>query len=102
MAAGRPTLLAIDGVIREVVDSADGGVFVPPGDAAALSHAICALADHPEEARAMGKRARTYVARHFNRNDHARDLAALIAHVASRDREIPQRVAGTLMPGPVQ
>jgi glycosyltransferase involved in cell wall biosynthesis len=102
MAAGRPTLLAIDGVIREVVESADGGVFVPPGDAAALSHAICALADHPEEARAMGKRARTYVARHFNRNDHARELAALIAHVASRDREIPQRAAGTLMPGPVQ
>src|SRR5262249_43300642 len=29
MAAGRPTLLAIDGVIREVIEQAQGGLFVP-------------------------------------------------------------------------
>ena len=31
MAAGRPTVLAIDGVIRQVVEAAEGGIFVPPG-----------------------------------------------------------------------
>src|SRR5262249_42849797 len=36
MAAGRPTLLAIDGVIRTVVEEAGGGLFVPPGDHVAL------------------------------------------------------------------
>jgi glycosyltransferase involved in cell wall biosynthesis len=102
MAAGRPTLLAIDGVIREVVEAAEGGVFVPPGDATALSQAIRSVADHPEQARAMGKRARTYVARNFNRNNHAQELAALIARVASRDQQIPQGAAGTLLPGSAQ
>ena len=31
MAAGRPVILAIDGVIREVVEKAEAGVFVPSG-----------------------------------------------------------------------
>ncbi|MBW3536137.1 MAG: glycosyltransferase family 4 protein, partial [Gemmatimonadetes bacterium] len=37
MAAGRPTLLAIDGVIREVVEEAGAGLFVQPGDPRALA-----------------------------------------------------------------
>ncbi len=36
MAAGRPTILAIDGVIRQVVDAAGGGIFVEPGNDRAL------------------------------------------------------------------
>ncbi|HKJ26133.1 MAG TPA: glycosyltransferase family 4 protein, partial [Anaerolineales bacterium] len=40
MAAGRPVLLAIDGVIREVVEAGEAGLFVPPGDPAALAAAI--------------------------------------------------------------
>jgi glycosyltransferase involved in cell wall biosynthesis len=102
MAAGRPTLLAIDGVIREVVEAAGGGVFVPPGDAEALSEATCAMADQSEEAQAMGARARAYVALHFNRNEQARELAALIARVASRNHKMATGVAGTLLTGPVQ
>ncbi len=34
MAAGRPVILAIDGVIRQVVEEAEAGVFVQPGDPA--------------------------------------------------------------------
>ncbi len=67
MAAGRPVLLAIDGVIREVVEAARCGVFVPPGDAEALAQAICKLADDPLEGRAMGRRGRLYLEQHFSR-----------------------------------
>ncbi len=102
MAAGRPTLLAIDGVIREVIETAEGGVFVPPGDANALSEAICTLADHPEQAQAMGARARAYVSLHFNRNEQARELAALLARVASRNRKAASGAAAALLAGPVR
>jgi len=71
MAAGRPTILAIDGVIREVVEAAGGGVFVPPGDPKGLAEAIRRLADSPRAAKEMGARAREYVCRHFNRAAHA-------------------------------
>jgi glycosyltransferase involved in cell wall biosynthesis len=40
MAAGRPVILAIDGVIREVVEEAQAGLFVPPGNPIALAAAI--------------------------------------------------------------
>ena len=40
MASGKPVVLAIDGVIREVIENACGGIPVPPGDPDALSQAI--------------------------------------------------------------
>lgn len=83
MAAGRPTVLAIDGVIRAVVENAKGGIFVPPGNSQLLAEAIARLADHPQEAAQMGKDARAYVIQHFNRDEHAEQLARVISEVAS-------------------
>lgn len=82
MAAGRPTLLAIDGVIREVVEASGGGVFVPPGRPQALAEAIARLADDPASARAMGAAARRYVVQHFNRAHHAGQFADLAQSLA--------------------
>lgn len=83
MAAGRPTVLAIDGVIREVVEAANGGIFVAPGNAIALAGAIAWLADNREKADQMGRSGRNYVVKHFNRDEHADQLAELIAEIAS-------------------
>ena len=55
LAAGRPVVLGIDGVIREVVERAQGGLFVRPGDSHALAHAIRQLAGEPERCREMGE-----------------------------------------------
>jgi glycosyltransferase involved in cell wall biosynthesis len=68
MAAGRAVLLAIDGVIREVVESAGAGIFIQPGDPAALAQAIRGLADDPERAAGMGNRGRQYAEAHFDRS----------------------------------
>ncbi len=77
MAAGRPVILAIDGVIREVVEQANAGIFVPPGDATAMAQATEWLAEHPTEARQMGYAGRDYIEKHFNRRDLAEKLALL-------------------------
>lgn len=84
MAAGRPTILAIDGVIREVVEAAGGGLYVPPGNARALAEAIRRLAQDCDSAQAMGMAARTYVTEHFNRQQHAVQFAALSERVGQR------------------
>jgi len=78
MAAGRPVLLAIDGAIRKVVDAAEGGIFVPPGDAVAMAAAIRRLAEDPERGQQMGANARQYVEENFNRPALAEKLAALL------------------------
>jgi glycosyltransferase involved in cell wall biosynthesis len=67
MASGKPVVLAIDGVIRQVIENAGGGIPVPPGDPFALSKAILLLADDPELAHRMGRQARIYVETHFDR-----------------------------------
>lgn len=78
MAAGRPVLLAIDGVIRKVVETAGAGIAVPPGNPTALASAVRQLAADPQAARAMGLAGRAYIERHFDRRTLANDLAQLI------------------------
>jgi glycosyltransferase involved in cell wall biosynthesis len=83
MAAGRPTILGIDGVIRQVVEAAHGGIFVPPGDDGALAAAVRALSTDAAACRAMGQAARAYVEQHFSRQQQARDFEALMLRLAA-------------------
>jgi glycosyltransferase involved in cell wall biosynthesis len=78
MAAGRPVVLAIDGVIRQVVESAGAGIFVQPGDPQEMALAILSLAVKPTNARQMGLAGRSYVERNFSRAELAEKLALLL------------------------
>jgi glycosyltransferase involved in cell wall biosynthesis len=82
MAAGRPTILAIDGVIREVIEAAGGGIFVPPADPVQFAAAVSQLAADPEKARRMGRAARAYVVAHFDRNQQAVQFSDLLERLA--------------------
>jgi glycosyltransferase involved in cell wall biosynthesis len=86
LAAGRPVLLAIDGVIREVVEEARAGIFIPPGDVARLVEAVRYLVDHPQECQAMSARGRAFVEQHFNRNEQSRAFTGLIEKLAGGAR----------------
>ncbi len=81
MAAGRATLLAIDGVIREVIENAQAGVFVTPGDPAALAEAIRQMALDRPATRQMGVNGRAYLEAHFDRPKVADQLAELLQQV---------------------
>ena len=83
MAAGRPTVLAIDGVIREVVEAAQGGIYVAPGDDAALADAIRRLHQDRPQSRALGAAARAYVVTHFNRHRQAEQFLALVQRMVA-------------------
>ncbi len=85
MAAGKPTLLMIDGVIREVVENARGGIFVQPGDPKALVDAIKLLANQPERRKDMGIAAREYLKDNFRRADQADAMEKIFKDLLSRD-----------------
>jgi glycosyltransferase involved in cell wall biosynthesis len=78
MAAGKPVLLAIDGVIRDVVEDAKAGLFCKPGDAQALADNIIRMAEHPQERMEMGKLGEQYLEDHFSRRKIAQDLIHLL------------------------
>ena len=78
MAAGKPVILAIDGVIRQVVEEAQAGIFALPGYPAALVEAVLTLAGDPHKARRMGQNGRRYVEAHFDRAKIAADLISIM------------------------
>jgi len=82
MAAARPTVIAIDGVIREVIETAEAGTFVTPGDARALADAILRYHGDPDLARQHGQAGRAYAERHFERSDQAEALKSVMERIA--------------------
>ncbi len=85
MAAGRPVVLAMEGVIREVVEAAAAGIPVPPGDAGSLGEAILSLARDPGEARKMGLAGRAYAEAHFDRIKLAGKLKEIVEEMVQPD-----------------
>ena len=99
MAASRPTLLAIDGVIREVVENAEGGLFVRPGDPRALVEGILKYYRDPDLRRRHGENARSFVGEYFDRHIQAAK-AQDVFQQALRDRVmvgLPGRMSKRLL-----
>jgi glycosyltransferase involved in cell wall biosynthesis len=67
MAAGKPVLLMIDGVIREVVEGADAGIFIEPGDADGLAVAVQELKANPALGDRLGGAGKRCVEERFDR-----------------------------------
>jgi glycosyltransferase involved in cell wall biosynthesis len=82
MAAGRATILVIDGVIRDVIEASGGGVFVPPADDERLAQVIRELADDPARVRKMGEQAHTYLVQNFDRREKLAETLELFQRIA--------------------
>ncbi len=68
MAAGRPVLLVIDGVIRKVVEEAGCGLFVQPGNANDLAKKTVWLSQNINKAKKMGAAGRQFILQNFDRS----------------------------------
>ena len=84
MAAGRPVVLAIDGVIREVVEAAGCGIFAAPGSADEVANAIRKLAADKKESRIMGLQGRDYLQKNFSRAAIGEKLLGLLEDLRSK------------------
>ena len=78
MAAGKAVLLVIDGVVRELVEQAGAGIFVEPGNPAALASAVRQLMQNPGDAEKMGQAGRFYIENMFSRTQIASQFNLLL------------------------
>jgi glycosyltransferase involved in cell wall biosynthesis len=78
MACGVPVIVAAAGEARRVVEEAEAGVAVEPGDARALREAILHLSRHPELRARMGQRGREAAVKKYSRSKQAQILARLL------------------------
>lgn len=83
MAAAKAVVLAIDGVIREVVETHNAGVAVPPGNPQVLAQVIRSLAADPQKTREMGLAGRSAVENYYNRQRFSIRLAEIIEEMRS-------------------
>ncbi len=86
MASARPTVLGIDGVIRKVIDDANGGIFVPPGNPKGLAAAVLKLYNNRDEAKRMGLSARKFVVDQFDRRKHAAEFLTVCSKTIAANK----------------
>lgn len=94
MACNRPVLLAIDGVIRELVcDEARAGLFAEPENPDALASVILELADDAELREELGARGRAFIKDRLSRHAVAEDYLRVLEGVAGRPASASSKMA---------
>jgi glycosyltransferase involved in cell wall biosynthesis len=81
LACGLPVVASALPSLRDFYAAADWGILAEPSDPAAHARAIAYLLDHPEEARAKGRRGRLAVEAHFNWAQEEQKLLAFYARL---------------------
>ena len=84
MACARPIILGIDGVARELVESAGAGIFVEPEQPEAFCDAVKVLRQDAGLREAMGKRGQEHVEQHFSRSILAEKYLDLLKDLAKK------------------
>lgn len=74
MAAAKPVILAIDGVIKEVIKEANAGICINPGNAKEVAGAILKYYQSPELKKVHGVKGKEYVKKNFERKMIAEKL----------------------------
>ncbi len=81
MACGRPTILAIDGVAREVLEKAHAGEFVEPENSQHLASTILKFYNNRALIQKYGINARRYVVDHFDREKIAENFNRVLKKI---------------------
>ena len=78
MACGKPVVIGIDGIIRQLVESVGCGIFAEPENAADLAAAFEKLLDDRELAIKLGNKGREFVEKSFSRRQMALSYLTLL------------------------
>ena len=84
MAAGKATVLVIDGVIRDVIEASNGGIFVEPGNDEQLAAVLSELASDPNRAISLGQNAREYLVKNLDRQDKMSETINLFEKMVAK------------------
>lgn len=84
MAAGKATILVIDGVIRDVIEASNGGIFVKPGDDKQLADVLSGLVTDPARVMALGQQAREYLIKNLDRRNKMAETVNLMKELTAK------------------
>ncbi|HYG98976.1 MAG TPA: glycosyltransferase family 4 protein [Terriglobales bacterium] len=85
MACARPVILGVDGHARQIVEDAQGGVFVEPENASAFAQAVAELSVRPELCQQMGANGRRHTVEHYSRRNMAARYLKLVSGLRCKE-----------------
>ncbi len=85
MASGKPTILTIGGVIRNVIENSKGGIYVTPGNPNELKKAILYYYNNEKMKLLHGESARKYVEKYFERSEIAKKLEISLLRLLDKE-----------------
>lgn len=81
MGSGTPTVIAVRGLMREVIAEAGSGITVPPGNAKAMVTAIAKLLDDHAAYQQMSENGRRFAQEHFSVKRSVDEYEAILRQV---------------------
>ena len=73
-ACNLPVILGVEGEARELLEKAEGGLFIPPEDPQELAAALMRLRASPDERQKMGESGRAFTVQNYSRHSLAGKL----------------------------
>ena len=80
MSAAKPTIVAIDGIARELVEDAEAGLYVEPENPQSFAEAVLKLKGNAELCTTYGKNGLDFVRQNFNRHTLAKNYIDILVN----------------------
>ncbi len=91
MSCSRPVIIAIDGVARELIETAEAGLYVEPENPHDMVDAILRIKNNPRLADTMAENGFAYVSEHFDRRKLAQGYLKQLESLVSKSADSPSR-----------
>ncbi len=85
MACARPVVLGVDGQARKILDQAQGGVHITPGDPEALAQAVMDLYRNPALRARLGENGRNFICTHYSRRQKALQYQGILERLTKKN-----------------
>jgi len=85
MAAGRASIIVIDGITRDLIEASHGGAYVQPNDDKQLAETILDLSNNLDIVKQMGQNARDYLVKHLDRRDKLNETLNLLKSLTTKE-----------------
>lgn len=82
MACERPVIVAIDGMIRSLLEEQDAGVFVEPENPRSIADGILSLVSDDQRCRQLGQNGRRFVVEEFDRRVMAKKYEEILTSIS--------------------
>jgi hypothetical protein len=93
MSCARPVILAVTGQAQQILESANAGVCIQPGDSGALCDAILQLQQNRALGEKLGHNGREYIVQNLSRSQTADNYLEVLNAIP---RKWPSDASGTL------